>query len=252
MAELSEEEQIEALKRWWAENGRSTVIAVVAALAIVFGYQGWQNYERDRGQAASALYQNMLDALEVQSPIDKPSDDKVKTARFLAQQLKNDYSSTTYATFAAFYMARLAVDEKDLKSAEQELQWALDHGIDDSLKPLAQIRMARVRLGLGKPEDALRALEGVEPGALRPTYEEVKGDIYFSMGDKEKAREAYQRAVNGLAEGENRPVLQMKLDDLKTAEDLAPATADDSAGAADKNATQQTDADAKASTDGAK
>lgn len=250
MAELSEEEQIEALKRWWAENGRSTVIAVVTALAIVFGYQGWQNHEREQGEAASALYQNLLDALQVQSPIDKPADDKVKTAKFLAQQLKDDYSGTTYATFAAFYMARLAVDDKDLKAAEQELQWALDHGVDDSLKPLAHIRMARVRLGLGKPEDALRALEGVEPGAMRPTYEEVKGDIYFSMGDKEKAKEAYQRAVNGLAEGENRPALQMKLDDLKTAENVAPA---DAAAASDAPAAEAPATDtSKSSTDGTK
>ena len=33
----TEEEQVEALKRWWDENGRSTMTAVVLALVAGFG-----------------------------------------------------------------------------------------------------------------------------------------------------------------------------------------------------------------------
>ena len=38
MAEdITEEEQIEALKRWWAENGMQTVLAVVLVIGGYFG-----------------------------------------------------------------------------------------------------------------------------------------------------------------------------------------------------------------------
>ena len=42
MAELrTEEEQVEALKSWWKENGKSLIMGVVIAVAAVFGWRGW-------------------------------------------------------------------------------------------------------------------------------------------------------------------------------------------------------------------
>ena len=38
----TEEEQIEALKDWWRENGNSLLIGVAVALVAVFGFRGWQ------------------------------------------------------------------------------------------------------------------------------------------------------------------------------------------------------------------
>jgi predicted negative regulator of RcsB-dependent stress response len=34
----TEEEQIAAIKNWWKENGNSLLMAVVAAIAIIFGW----------------------------------------------------------------------------------------------------------------------------------------------------------------------------------------------------------------------
>ena len=49
---IQDEEQVEALKRWGDENGRSTLIAVGLAVA---GTVGWQQYQQwDAGQAAAA------------------------------------------------------------------------------------------------------------------------------------------------------------------------------------------------------
>lgn len=231
MADRTDEEQIEALKRWWAENGRSTIIGVVVALVAVFGYQAWQNHAREQGEAASKLYQDMMDAVAVDSPLKTPDKEHVATARFLGQQLEDEHAGSVYAHFAAMYLAKLAVDDKDLASAEKQLKWSLDHRVNDTLKPIVTLRLARVELGLGKTDDALKALEGIEPGEYRSSYEELKGDIYHAMGDNEQAREAYQRAVNAVGEDKKRPMLQMKLEDLEVAE-AAPA-ADQSATPAD-------------------
>ena len=46
MAELrTEEEQVQAIKDWWKNNGSSLLIGIGAALAIVFGWQAWQNHQ---------------------------------------------------------------------------------------------------------------------------------------------------------------------------------------------------------------
>ena len=51
----TEEEQVEALRRWWDENGRSTIAAIVIALAAGFGWQAWQKHDQGQsnGQARS-------------------------------------------------------------------------------------------------------------------------------------------------------------------------------------------------------
>lgn len=214
MAEITDEEQIEALKRWWSKNGTSTIIIVVLAIAAALGYQAWQRHQRDTGQVASGLYQQLLDAVAMDSPLKQPDKAQIATAKRLALQLEDSHSGSTYAHLAAMYLAKLAVDDGDLDSAAQQLNWALGHGLDRSLVTIVKMRLARVQLAQKQPAEALKTLGDVEPGQYRPSYDQLKGDIYRDMGDKEKAREAYQRAVNALGQGQARPLLQMKLDEL--------------------------------------
>ena len=61
MAELrTEEEQVEALKSWWKENGKSLIMGVVIAVAAVFGWRGWNQYQDDFAANASAMYESIL------------------------------------------------------------------------------------------------------------------------------------------------------------------------------------------------
>ncbi|WP_315982668.1 tetratricopeptide repeat protein [Aliamphritea spongicola] len=64
MAELrTEEEQVEALKKWWQENGKSLVLGVLLAGAIIFAWKGWQNSQQVKAETAAALYQNLIQAV---------------------------------------------------------------------------------------------------------------------------------------------------------------------------------------------
>ncbi len=62
----TEEEQVQALGRWWKENGRSIVAAVVIALSAGFGWQAWQANEVRQQEQASDIYQALLHALGTQ------------------------------------------------------------------------------------------------------------------------------------------------------------------------------------------
>jgi predicted negative regulator of RcsB-dependent stress response len=58
---LSEEEQIEKLKRWWAEQGRGVIAAIVL---LVGGWGGWSYYQSSVEEAAlvaSSEYQQLSD-----------------------------------------------------------------------------------------------------------------------------------------------------------------------------------------------
>jgi predicted negative regulator of RcsB-dependent stress response len=97
----TEEEQVEALKRWWDENGRSTMVAIIVALGLGFGWQGWQKYQQDELEGASTSYQSMLQMLSEQ-------DDEGAAA--VAVDIKKNYSRSTYAQFSALHLARIAVN----------------------------------------------------------------------------------------------------------------------------------------------
>lgn len=222
---LTEEEQIESLKRWWAENGRGIISGVVLALAAYFGFQWWQGAEREKAEASSDLYQGFVEAVSANEG--QPDNKQLTTARSLAQQLKEEYASRIYASQAALRLAALAADGNDLETAEQELQWVLANGGEESLKLVATRRLAAVLAARGKPDEALKLLEGKVPAAFEALFAETRGDILLLKGDEAAAHEAYQEALAKLSaeQAGGAQLLRLK------AEGVAPAQQKDSAAA---------------------
>ena len=187
----TEEEQVEALRRWWNENGRSTLFAVVLVLAGVFGWHGWQGYEAQRSDSASDLYQQMLEAAAMaeQGVVnDAP-------AERLASQLRNDYSSTTYAQFAALHQARMAVAADDLGAAESHLRWVLGKARSGSdTAAVAQLRLARVLAAQGETDQALTLLAPGSSGKFRAAATLARGDVLAAAGRSAEALAAYREA----------------------------------------------------------
>ena len=210
----TEEEQVEALRRWWSENGRSTLVAVVLALGLGFGYQGWKDYRQNQAEAASDLYQRMLQAYS--APALSPEQQKIAVQ--LAEQLRADFEGSTYAQFAALRLAQAAVDGNDLARAQEQLRWVLgkaDKGSDVAL--IAQLRLARVMAAAGEPEQALAILEQGDEGAYKASYAIARGDVLLGQGRAEEAREAYSAAL-ALAAGDGQRIdlvaVQQKLQAL--------------------------------------
>ena len=188
----TEDEQVEALRRWWQENGRSTIVAIVLALGVGFGYQGWKDFRENQADNASDLYQRILQALSAPAL----SAEQEKIAVQLAEQLKADYSSTAYAQFAALQLARVAVDRNDLTEAQAQLRWVLgkaDKGSD--IERIAQLRLARVLGAGGEVDQALAILAQGKEGPYQASYAVARGDILLNAGRGDEARDAYTAAL---------------------------------------------------------
>ncbi len=52
---MTEEEQIAQMKDWWQRNGKPLLTGGALALALVFGWQAWQQYQTNQAQGAGAL-----------------------------------------------------------------------------------------------------------------------------------------------------------------------------------------------------
>ena len=57
---MQDEADLEALKRWWDENGKGIVAAVVVAVLGTVGWQQYQGFTVSQAEAASDLYATML------------------------------------------------------------------------------------------------------------------------------------------------------------------------------------------------
>ena len=233
----TEEEQLEALRRWWNENGRSTVVAVVIALAGTLGWQSWQASREESREHASDIYQAMMRAIDAQG-VDAVAGEGVD----LANQLKRDYGNTTYAQFAALHLASIAVNNGNLPDAEEQLRWVLGKAAKGSdTAQVAQLRLARVLAAAGDTDQALRILKESGETTYAATYAAAEGDILLGAGRTDEAREAYTRAFALAGGGEgmvNLPLLQQKIQTLSPVPGRVPEGV---TGTEPKNAVENSD-----------
>jgi predicted negative regulator of RcsB-dependent stress response len=213
LAELrTEEEQIDAIKNWWKTRGLSTVFQVLAVAALYFGWQGWQSQQQQTAEAASTVYQQLLD---VTATLEREmSDDNYATAAHLVTTLKVEYEGSTYAQYAAMISAKHLNSQEKYSDAIQELDWVIDSKPDQSILLAATLRKSRVLSNSGANAKALEALDVKDRGEFAAAFYELEGDLQFAMGDLAAAKEAYQQAANKLEIGADNPLLTIKLDSL--------------------------------------
>lgn len=206
---VSEQEQVEALKKWWKENGKAVLAGVVLGLGILFGGRAWIDYRHTQAEKASGQYAELMAAKE-------RGDNAVAVQK--GEEILKDYSSTPYATLAALALAEVKLAQGDTAAARTQLQWVADNAKQAGIKHVAQLRLGRVLISEGNPDAALALVPMGDTEGFAAAYEELKGDAYVVKGDIAQARAAYQKALDALEPtAPNRALLQMKLDDLGAA-----------------------------------
>lgn len=210
---ITEEEQIEALKRWWEKNGKRTLLGIVLVVGGYFGWQAWTDHSAEKASAASLTYQEMIENMVGLQPGETLPEDKQLAVGLLAEKLKVENSGSQYAVFAALTKAKLAVDNGDLDTAASELQWAMDSA-DEATEIVARLRLARVEAARGNLDTALQLVQGVDAADMKSAYEEAKGDFYFEQGNAAAALTAYQAALASDESGDASvgALLQLKVD----------------------------------------
>jgi predicted negative regulator of RcsB-dependent stress response len=202
----TEQEQIEDLQKWWAENGWAIISGLIIGLAAIFIWRGWLSYQQTTAEEASDLYTNMI--IEVR-------DHKNDKAREYADRLVNEYTRTTYADFATLMLAKMDIEDAKPDEAVKHLHQVLDHADQDSLKHLARLRLVRILLDQNKTDEAWSTLKVDDEGAFASSYSELRGDIYARQGKYDDARTAYQIALGKQGpETNDTSFLQMKIDNL--------------------------------------
>ncbi|MCB1865832.1 MAG: tetratricopeptide repeat protein [Chromatiales bacterium] len=184
----TEEEQVEAIKKWWRENGKSLIAGVVLGLLGIYGWNAYQSNEQRKIAEASLTYSQLEEAA-------RTGDDK--TVAEYAQALAGDAAEGGYAYFAELMRATLQVQKAGPAAAESALQLALDRAPDAGLSHVARLRLARVKIDLGKLDEAAALLDaGAPAGAFEAEYHRIRGDIAVARGDIQLAATEYRAALD--------------------------------------------------------
>lgn len=220
---LTEEEQLEVLKRWWKDYGKLIIGVIAACVVSYFAWTAWQDKQRVKAESASSQYDSLVKLLSVEQGKTLSDADKA-TAEHMANELKEKNGKTLYAQGAAFYLAKAAVDAGNLDKAVTELQWILSSKPDVATAQLARVRLARVYVAKAAYAEAQAQIAEEPSKAFASEYAEVRGDILKAQGKKDEAAAAYKKALETTdpQNQERSMVLQMKADELKSA-DAAPA-----------------------------
>lgn len=222
---LTEEEQIEAIKRWWKKNGVATVAAVVLSVGGFWGWHLYQGHVETRGQEASIAYESFVAA--VARFEDSEGGEVTESAlRAQAETLMDEYSRSMYADFAALYLARLAVEQADLGQAQNLLERVYKDGANDTVKDLARLRLARVKAAAGEIQAGLDMLSEPPSGAYASAYAEARGDMLQSLNRRADARSAYETALESMNDPRSvrASLIQLKIDNTRIASETAEPT----------------------------
>ena len=173
---LDEHEQGERVRTWLRKNALGILGGLALGIAAIYGWRAWVSHQASQQEQAHTAYAQALKQLDA-GQVDQ-------AGTLLAGQ------EGTYATLAALRVAKAQVEAGKPDEAIATLRGIQ---VDPSLREVVDERLAQLFNATGKPEEALKLLEGDAGSAAL----ELRGDALLASGNRDQARDAYADALAG-------------------------------------------------------
>ncbi|OOF71075.1 YfgM family protein [Rodentibacter caecimuris] len=181
---IEEEQEINQLKEFWKEYGKTIIFSLILGGAGVFGWRYWQTHQLNQSMQTSAAYDELTNKIF--------NDDK---ARHVAvESFVQDNPKTGYAVFALLEQAKNQVSQSAYQEAENTLKSALQQSQNEILTSLIALRLSSVQFQLKQWDNALKSLEQVKLTSFDGRKYLLAGDIQEAKGDKQAARRSFEAA----------------------------------------------------------
>ena len=200
---IEEEQEINQLKDWWKENGKTIIVAFILGVGGMFGWRYWQAHQAEQIAQASAQYDALIYSAE--------QDEQAKKANI--EQFVQANSKTAYAVFTLLDEAKKATEKQDFAAAEANLNQALTQSQDEVLTSIVALRLSAVQFQLGQLDNALTSLNQVKGESFNARKAILTGDIQVAKGDKVAAKNSFEQAQQSGSQLEQQ-MAKMKLNNL--------------------------------------
>jgi len=199
----NENEQTDALRNFFANNGKALAIGVVIGIAALGGWRYWSTHQDDTAKTVSAQYQQLTSAMQAGKP------ETLEAVNRFASE-----NSNTYGALAAMDLAKQYVDAGQLDKAATLLQNGLKDTKDANLQAVINLRLARIQLQQNQADAALKTLDGVKGDGWTAIVADIRGEALLTKGDKQGARDAWSKGVESDASPALKQMMQMKMNNL--------------------------------------
>ena len=199
----NENDQVDAIKRFFAENGKALAVGVILGVGALVGWRYWNSHQTESARSASLAYQTVVSSLSAGKAED------LSAAEKFAADNKN-----TYGALASMELAQQFVDQNQLEKAAAQLQQGLAATSDENLNAVITLRLARVQIQLKQADTALKTLESVKGEGWAAIVADLRGEALLSKGDKQGARSAWEAGVKSNASPALSEMMQMKINNL--------------------------------------
>lgn len=199
----NENEQVDALKRFFSQNGKTLIIGAVIGVGALVGWHYWSSHQQGSNEEASKIYQQVSTALDISKP------ETLDAAAKFASENNN-----TYGALVSLDLAKRYVDANQLDKAAAQLHSGLKDTTDANLQAVLNLRLARVQLQLKQPDEVLKTLDAVKGDGWAAIVADVRGEALLSKGDTKGARDAWHKGIDSDASPTLREMLQMKMNNL--------------------------------------
>ena len=217
--DLQEQEQLDALKSFWKSYGNLITWALIAALAVYAGLNGWNWWQRSQATQPAAMFDELERAAQAGD---------VQRAGTIFGDLRDRYPRTVYAEQGGLAAARVQFDAGQADAAKASLGWVADNAGEEEYKTVARLRLAGLLLQAKDYDAALKQLDAAKAPTFAALVADRRGDVLLAQGKADEARAAYQSAWKAMDDKvEYRRLIDAKL----TALGAAPGAAAVASGA---------------------
>ncbi len=201
----NENEQLEAVKRFFAENGKALVVGVVLGIGALVGWRYWNNHQSDSMMVTSLSYEKTVSGVSGENPA------SLAPAEKFAAENKN-----AYGALAAMDLAQQYADKNELAKAAEQLQVGISNTKDANLQALLSMRLARIQIQQKQADAALKTIETIKGEGWTAIVADLRGEALLSKGDKQGARDAWSKGTQSDASPALREMMQMKINNLSS------------------------------------
>ncbi|CAI9398077.1 TPA: YfgM family protein [Citrobacter amalonaticus] len=199
----NENDQVDAIKRFFAENGKALAVGVILGVGALVGWRYWNSHQTESARSTSLSYQTVVSSLSAGKAED------LSAAEKFAADNKN-----AYGALASMELAQQFVDQNQLEKAAAQLQQGLAATSDENLNAVITLRLARVQVQLKQADTALKTLDSVKGEGWAAIVADLRGEALLSKGDKQGARSAWEAGVKSNASPALSEMMQMKINNL--------------------------------------
>ncbi len=186
---MTEEEQVEAIKKWWSKYGNHLMTLILCVLAGVALMRWYDKHQYSVKSQASQGFERVMNHYAVGNKQGVEAE---------ANYLISKYKGTVYADGAQLLLSKEAIESGQYAKAQERLKWVLSHSKVKVLKQIARLRLARLLSMDKKYQQALAVLKVVDDNSFITSIYEVKGDVYFALGKSQEAKAQYALAIKHL------------------------------------------------------